>query len=285
MLGIHNDLVHHDFIDGYTGIVDLPEGATAAYGLRRLSSVYFGPALTVRRASDNATKAIKFNNFGTQVLDQATIESFCSGTDGFISIWNDQSGQSNDLVQTDTALQPQIVENGSVIKNSETGSFSIKFAGDCLATVNNLTVLDETITGYHGLAIFCGKLDSSVGTTATAFFENGTADGGSPKGLTAFLLGGSSIIVTSSGNALEGILTSSNTYNTHIFKSYLGGVALFGSVDDGSTTQYGLDLAALASEMNTVRLFVGSRSDVSEKFTGLMSEFICTINNPYRLQR
>ena len=91
MLGIHNDLVHHDFIDGYTGIVDLPEGATAAYGLRRLSSTYFGPALTVRRANDNATKAIKFNNFGTQVLDQATIESFCSGTDGFISIWNDRA--------------------------------------------------------------------------------------------------------------------------------------------------------------------------------------------------
>ena len=69
MLGIHNDLVHHDFIDGFTGIVDLPEGASAGYGLRRLSSSWAGKAILIRRENDDQEQGFGFVQSGNQPIE------------------------------------------------------------------------------------------------------------------------------------------------------------------------------------------------------------------------
>ena len=108
----------------FTGLLDTYSGAAAAYSLRLLDSTYTGDAIVVRRASDNTTQSIGFVN---NELDTASLESFCSGTDGFVTTWYDQSGNGNDAVNATAAEQPKIVSAGSTIL--ENGKAAIEFDG------------------------------------------------------------------------------------------------------------------------------------------------------------
>lgn len=93
-------------------LLDLLAGAEAGYSLRQISSSYIGPAIKVRRSSDNSTQDINFINYE---LDIATLESFCGTGDGFVQTWYDQSGNGRHATQASLALQPQIVDNGTTI--------------------------------------------------------------------------------------------------------------------------------------------------------------------------
>jgi hypothetical protein len=100
-------------------------GAVAAYSLRLLDNTYTGDAIRVRRASDNAEQDIAFDANGD--LDTSALDTFCSGTDGFVKTWYDQSGNGNDAEQTTTANQPKIVSSGSIIQ--EGGKPALEFDG------------------------------------------------------------------------------------------------------------------------------------------------------------
>lgn len=108
-----------------TGVLldDYPNAA-AAYSLRKLRSTYTGSAIRVRRASDNTEQDIDFVN---NELDTSTLTSFCSGTNGFVKTWYDQSGNGRNATQTTASAQPQIVSSGSVIL--ENGNPSVQFDG------------------------------------------------------------------------------------------------------------------------------------------------------------
>jgi hypothetical protein len=96
-----------------TGLLDLYPSAAAAYSLRKLRTAYTGSAIRVRRAVGSPPEAdIGFSN---NELDVATLESFCSGTDGFVTTWYDQSGNGRNATQATAANQPRIVTAGSVI--------------------------------------------------------------------------------------------------------------------------------------------------------------------------
>ena len=96
----------------YVGLLDTYPGAAAAYSVRLLKSDYTGSAIRVRRSSDNAESDIGFSGGN---LDESALTSFCSGTNGFVTTFYDQSGNSLDLTQSTAANQPQIVSSGSVI--------------------------------------------------------------------------------------------------------------------------------------------------------------------------
>ena len=106
----------------FTGLLDTYSGAAAAYSLRQLSSTYSGDAIVVRRASDNTTQSIGFVN---NELDTTTLESFCSGTDGFVTTWYDQSGNGNDATNASASAQPQIVLSGSTILENGKATLSL----------------------------------------------------------------------------------------------------------------------------------------------------------------
>jgi hypothetical protein len=108
----------------FTGLLDTYSGAAAAYSLRKLRTAYTGNAIRVRRASDNTEQNIGFVN---NVLDTASLTSFCSGTNGFVTTWYDQSGNGRDATQSTGANQPQIVSSGSVL--TENGKPNILFNG------------------------------------------------------------------------------------------------------------------------------------------------------------
>ena len=117
----------------FSFLLDTYSGAAAAYSLRKLRSAYTGNAIKVRRSSDNTEQDIGFVD---NELDVATLESFCSGTNGFVTTWYDQSGNGNDAEQTTAASQPQIVSSGSVI--TENGKSAVEFDGsdDSLQATN-----------------------------------------------------------------------------------------------------------------------------------------------------
>ena len=94
------------------GLLNEYPNAAAAYSLRLLSNTYTGSAIRVRRASDNTEQDI---GFVANELDTSALTTFCSGTDGFVKTWYDQSGNARNATQTTAASQPQIVSSGSVI--------------------------------------------------------------------------------------------------------------------------------------------------------------------------
>ena len=103
----------------FVGLLDDYPNAAAAYSLRKLRNLYTGDAIIVRRASDNTTQSIGFLANGE--LNTASLESFCAGTDGFVTTWYDQSGNGYDATQTTAGSQPKIVSSGStILENSKT---------------------------------------------------------------------------------------------------------------------------------------------------------------------
>jgi len=97
-------------------------GAAAAYSLRKLDLTYSGNAVRVRRASDNTEQDI---GFAGNELDTTSLETFCSGTNGFVTTWYDQSGNANNAANATASKQPQIVSSGSTIL--ENGKAALSF--------------------------------------------------------------------------------------------------------------------------------------------------------------
>jgi hypothetical protein len=101
-------------IPAFTGLLDTYSGAAAAYSLRLLDSTYTGDAIRVRRASDNTEQDIGFDGNGD--LDTSALTTFCTGTNGFIRTWYDQSGNANDATQATTANQPKIYDSSTGVE-------------------------------------------------------------------------------------------------------------------------------------------------------------------------
>lgn len=86
-------------------LIDAHPVSGAAYSLRLLSSTYSGSSVQIRRESDNTTLDIGFVN---DYLDESSINSFCVGSDCYVTKWFDQSGNSKDAIQTTANRQPSI---------------------------------------------------------------------------------------------------------------------------------------------------------------------------------
>jgi hypothetical protein len=112
-------------VPAFSGLLDTYTGAAAAYSLRLLDSTYTGDAIRVRRASDNAEQDIGFDD---NELDTAALATFCSGTDGFVKTWYDQSGNANDATQTTTSAQPKIYDASAGVV-TENGKPAVEFNG------------------------------------------------------------------------------------------------------------------------------------------------------------
>ena len=110
-------------LPGFTGLLDETFGATAeaAYSVRQLSGSQ-SVAMTIRRDSDNAETDIGFDSNGN--LDEAAIETFCTGTVCKVSSWADQSGNGNDATQSTAAKQPTIYTGGAIVKDGGRAAFT-----------------------------------------------------------------------------------------------------------------------------------------------------------------
>ncbi len=83
-----------------------------AYSVRKLVSAYVGPALRVRRDSDNAEQDVGFSG---GALDGTAMLAFCGSGNGFASKWHDQSGAGNHAAQPARTSQYQLVNAGALV--------------------------------------------------------------------------------------------------------------------------------------------------------------------------
>ena len=96
---------------GFEGMLNLFPNASLGLSLDKLDKNYTGSAIKVRRSSDNNELDIGFVD---GILDTASLLDFVGSGDAFVTIIYDQVG-SNNMTQTTSSLQGQIVSNGSVI--------------------------------------------------------------------------------------------------------------------------------------------------------------------------
>jgi hypothetical protein len=140
ILSIENTIGAYNAPNGF--ILDTYSGAAAAYSVRKLRSGYTGSAIRVRRLSDNTEQDIGFVD---GELDTASLTTFCSGTDGFVTTWYDQSGNANNATQGTAANQPKIVSSGSVITQGIKPALTfdatrtLQAASIDFSTTNNIT--------------------------------------------------------------------------------------------------------------------------------------------------
>lgn len=81
-----------------------------AVSLRRLRTGVTS-AIRVQRVSDSAEQDIGFDGSGE--LDTSALATFCSGTDGLVTIWYDQSGNDNHAIQTTQSAMPKIYDSST----------------------------------------------------------------------------------------------------------------------------------------------------------------------------
>jgi hypothetical protein len=133
-------------------LLDNYSGAAAAYSLRRIGpSGYFGPAIRVRRDSDNTLRDIGFTSDGQ--LDTVGLLDFVGVTgSGFVQTWYDQSGNSNNATQATTGSQPRVVRNGIIPYTSVYPS--VEF----IIESSSFMQLTNTFSGTAGSRFFISKL-------------------------------------------------------------------------------------------------------------------------------
>jgi len=149
-------------IQSFVGLLDTYPNAAAAYSVRKLRAAYTGNAIQVRRSSDNTTQDIGFTALGN--LDTTTLTSFCSGTNGFVTTWYDQSGNARNATQTTAANQPQIVSSGSVILTNTKPAMT--FSG-----ISNYFQFSSNFASFNNTSIFNVIEPSTyVGAAANARF-------------------------------------------------------------------------------------------------------------------
>lgn len=169
----------------FTGLLNDYSGAAAAYSLRLLDNTYTGDAIVVRRSSDNTTQAIGFVN---NELDTTSLESFCSGTDGFVTTWYDQSGTANNATQTSASKQPKIVSSGTTITDNgkptlefngsssefsiteiSLGNYSNYFVSSVSDFGDNRTLIGKFTSDYYQVLSGGSSFKSNPGGTFTGF--------------------------------------------------------------------------------------------------------------------
>ena len=118
--------------------LDVSGSASAAYGLRNLSSTYSGNVVEVRRSSDDTTQ-----NFTATEITDGTLLAFVGtgGSDnGHVKTWYDQSGNSRDAVQATAASQPKIVDAGVLVTDRD-GKLALNGKGAKLDLPTNAPML------------------------------------------------------------------------------------------------------------------------------------------------
>jgi hypothetical protein len=212
------------------GLLDTYPNAAAAYSVRKLRIAYTGSAIRVRRSSDNTEQDIGFSGAN---LDTSALTTFCSGTNGFVTTWYDQSGNGYNATQTTAANQPQIVSSGSVLTTNGKPSALFDGVNFWMATTGTpfnqtestlIAVSKQTATTSQYKRLFCiGRYSSGryLGTQPAlddmlAIFNNTTFTcfGGVSvsQNLSIMYNNGSNGVLWQNGSQINTVTASNATY-------------------------------------------------------------------------
>jgi hypothetical protein len=157
-------------IQSFVGLLDTYPNAAAAYSVRKLRSAYSGSAIRVRRSSDNAEQDIGFSGGN---LDTTSLTSFCSGTNGFVTTWYDQSGNARNATQTTATNQPQIVSAGSVLTSKSKPTLKFDGSNDGFTMGNQTVGVSTMIAVVQRNGSAAGSYHPIfTGTNGPQYFQN-----------------------------------------------------------------------------------------------------------------
>jgi hypothetical protein len=230
-----------------TGLLAEYPGAAATYSLRQLTTAYTGSAIRVRRASDNTEQDI---GFVSNELDTSALTTFCSGTNGFVKTWYDQSGNGRDATQTTAASQPQIVSSGSVILDN--GKPSVQFDG-INDRMQSLFSIGTTLTRFIVFNHFSNQNNNHI-----------ILDSGTIQDQAYFLFSSTNTIRAASG----GSITFSPVYNNTQNLGYNLLNQTFGELSNNGATS----VSASLTVPNINGITIGSRGS---NFLQYFANFKC----------
>ena len=239
----------------FTYLLDDYPGAAAAYSLRRLDSTYTGSAIRVRRADNNAEQDIGFDN---NELDTSALATFCSGTDGFVKTWYDQSGNGNNATQTTAANQPKIYDSGTGVI-TENGKPALNYDG-----VNDTLSFTE-ISTIESLMLVAAPTDTTGNGSCFILGDNNTYNYHSGDGGIWLNNIYSATSVRNGSNYLNGSLTNLTTTQRTASQVSL---AMY---HDGTATgsQLFQDRGGTKQWTGTAQEFIIYSSDESSNRTGI----------------
>lgn len=153
-------------------------GIKAAYSTRKLLTAYAGSPIRVQRISDNSQQDI---GFVANVLDTASLATFCSGTTGKVITWYDQGGGGFD--QTRVAVSaPIIYQSGAVnaintkpailfvaatptnLHNTSLSSSPVNtLFQNAVVSINTAAVSGVISSGVGGTGPFAWRIDQTTG--------------------------------------------------------------------------------------------------------------------------
>jgi hypothetical protein len=233
--------------------------ALAAYSTRKLRSAYSGSAIRVRRESDNVEQDI---GFVSNQLDTTSLTSFLGSSSGSVVKWYNQGtgGTTNDMVQASAGAQPKIALTGVVYTGGTTNKPTVYFNGGNqmdiainFGTQNNATVflVSQRTGGGTGQAIVSqGLTDYKLN-----FYQNQSQ----------FDTGGGSLVGSYAG------VFSALTQGTFVRGN--GNKVFIRKVQSSSTNP------ANASNLSTINVMLGNRTNSDLPLTGYISEVIIYSSN------
>jgi hypothetical protein len=191
----------------------------AAYSFRRLRSAYNGPAIRIRRASNNVETDINFLGFVPGLgapVDVAAANTFCASTSCFVVTWYDQSGGGNHVTNAAAATQSAYVavcQNGlPCARNTLGGSQGLGSAGS-LASGATLTFGVVARVPVRG-SVSCIWLAVGNNTLVPAVATD----------------------VVTLNNGTTAVNATATTLASHAYVGAMNGAASFVSVDGTETT-------------------------------------------------
>lgn len=165
-------------LDAYTS------GMVGAYSvIRRLLLSYEGALVRLRRSSDDAEQDIGATALG--VLDQAAITTFVGANSAYVTKVYDQSGNSRNYLQATAALQPRLVNAGTLETNSgQPAIFNISASSTFLALAVAVSVRTWITTAYQNANLdYAGLI---TGTSSHVLITTAPSGGVFPPSISGY---------------------------------------------------------------------------------------------------
>ncbi len=130
-------------VASYQYLLDLVSNGYLAFDLRKVRSAYSGNCIRVRRSSDNTEQDI---GFVSNVLDTASLLTFCGAGSGYVVTWYDQSTNSINLTQSNASSQPRIVSSG--VLDTKNSKATVIFSGAQRLYTSSVTLFNPPFQAF-----------------------------------------------------------------------------------------------------------------------------------------
>lgn len=218
-------MIINPFIFSQPLILDTYTNSVAAWSLKKLRTAYAGNCIRVRRSSDNTEQNIGFSG---NTLDTTSLLSFCSGTNGYVTTWYDQSGNGYNMTQTSATLQPQIVSSGSLIVSGSIPAMQFDGSNDYM--INYLSGLgDVTFAGEDKPMSIVQVIDISTAKYNEMITIGKQGSGTGLELMSPFVMGNASVYYTAkrdNGGTLKDATFGTSTTGIQLLTNHSGGTTM-----------------------------------------------------------